>query len=217
MGTAEKRGGAESTDEGCDKEDEEEQGEKRGMTPSSQDLHLLQFVLPPKHSSCPDHHRLRFVSLPLLQQPFPPHKCYQQPVVSIHMSYTIRSTSSSDLPPVFITVNTPAHTLLIISDPLASDSIPACPRTNASICIALVVFFWYRVRRRCLRGLTVSTNDEEDSIPLTQSGPAHDGNGGIDETNRFWGRMRKRKERAEETLAIFDVGDSDKDELKSAR
>ncbi|THH18196.1 hypothetical protein EW146_g2731 [Bondarzewia mesenterica] len=85
------------------------------------------------------------------------------------------------------------------------------------ICIALAVFFWYRVRRRRLRGLPVSANDEEESIPLTQSGPAHDGNDGIDETNGFRGRMGKGKERAEEAPAIFDVGDSDEDEPKSAR
>ena len=83
--------------------------------------------------------------------------------------------------------------------------------------IALVTFFWCRVRRRRLQGLSLSVNEEEN-IPLTQSGPSRDEGGGVDEENAFRARTGKGKGReTEEAQPIFDVGDSDEDDPKSAR
>ncbi|KAI0268162.1 alpha/beta-hydrolase [Gloeopeniophorella convolvens] len=77
------------------------------------------------------------------------------------------------------------------------------------IVIALGTVLWCRIRRRRLRGLPVSTNEEE-TIPLTRSVPAIDENGDTD-GGEF--RARKGKERALETepSPIFDVGDSDEE------
>ena len=80
-----------------------------------------------------------------------------------------------------------------------------------------MTFFWCRVRRRRLQGLSLSVNEEEN-IPLTQSGPSRDEGGGVDEENAFRARAGKGKGReTEEAQPIFDVGDSDEDDPKNAR
>jgi len=86
------------------------------------------------------------------------------------------------------------------------------------VIIAVLVggWFWWRSRRQRLRGLPVSTNEE--NIPLNAG--MEDTNGHRDEDRdeeRF--RQRKGKERAElpSSTAIFSVGDSDDEDAKTPR
>lgn len=81
---------------------------------------------------------------------------------------------------------------------------------SAGIVLVLIVavlgaVFWCRLRKRRLRGLTISGNEEEH-IPLTQNLPNTS-----DPLDASEFRARKGKERAQErdTTPLFDVGDSD--------
>ncbi|KAH9179594.1 carboxypeptidase KEX1 [Lactarius sanguifluus] len=75
------------------------------------------------------------------------------------------------------------------------------------IVVGLGTVFWCRMRKRRLRGLPVSRNEEE-YIPLT-----HDMPNTSDPPNTSEFRARKGKERAQETggESIFDVGESDEE------
>ncbi|KAI0068606.1 alpha beta-hydrolase [Artomyces pyxidatus] len=85
------------------------------------------------------------------------------------------------------------------------------------IFVALGTFFWCRVRRRRLRGLPVSTNEEE-SIPLTRStrGFEDQDTPDVNGDDGFRGR-NKGKDRAngQDAQPIFDVGDSDEEDGKN--
>jgi carboxypeptidase D len=78
------------------------------------------------------------------------------------------------------------------------------------ILAGLATVLWCRIRRRRLRGLVITKNEEEH-IPLTQSLPAEEDRDSPDSNNAF-GR-RKGKERAQEagSAPIFDVGELDED------
>src|SRR6266403_1998408 len=84
---------------------------------------------------------------------------------------------------------------------------------SAAIVLVLILatlglVFWCRIRRRRLRRLFISKNEEEN-IPLTQNLPADDS----DPLESRGLSSRKGKERAQETglSPIFDVGDSDEE------
>jgi hypothetical protein len=85
---------------------------------------------------------------------------------------------------------------------------------SAAIVLVLIIavlgtIFWCRIRKRRLRGLPITRNEEEH-IPLTQGLHTMENESLLD-TNEL--RTRKGKERAEETepTPIFDVGDSDEE------
>jgi len=77
------------------------------------------------------------------------------------------------------------------------------------ILAGLGTVLWCRIRRRRLRGLPITKNEEEH-IPLTQSLPAEEDRDSPD--NSEFG-TRKGKERAQEagSAPIFDVGELDED------